>query len=193
MSSLFDFSVFPVLTTERLVLRRLRHDDAPAINALFSHPQVLEYLDEEPLETDDRAIAMIDWMQSMYEKQVAVRWGITLKGQDRVIGTVGFHYWQKKDRHADLGYDLHPDYWGKGYATEAARAVVDWCFVNLNLHRMQADCTLGNDRSERTILKLGFQPEGVWREKIWEHGRFVDIKQFGLLRREWEAGRVAGD
>ena len=187
MTSIYDFSTFPTLTTERLVMRRLRREDAPDINALFSDPRVLEFLDEPPLQTDEKAVGMIDWMDEMYAKRVAIRWAITLKGQERVIGTVGFHYWSPKDRRAALGYDLYPDYWGKGYATEAARAVIDWCFNNLNLHRLQADCTLGNDRSERTILRLGFHLEGIWREKVWEHERFVDLKQFGLLRREWEA------
>lgn len=183
MSDIFDFATFPVITTERLRLRQLTHADAPAIKALFSDAQVLEFLVEPPVE-------LIDWLNGHYKNQVAARWGITLDGDDRVIGTVGFHRWDRQNRHADLGYDLMPAYWGRGYATEAARAVVDWCFERLNLHRMQADCTLGNVRSERTILKLGFLQEGVWREQYWEHGRFVDIQQFGLLRREWEAGRA---
>ena len=189
MTPVFDFSTFPILTTERLHLRQLTHADAEAINHIFSDPQVIEFMSEPPLHSTEKAIELIDWMNGWYEKQAAARWGITLKGDDRVIGTIGFHKWNRDNRYADLGYDLLPAHWGHGYATEAARAVVGWCFANLDLHRMQADCTDGNLRSERTMLKLGFRPEGLWREQCWEHGRFVDIKQFRLLRREFEASR----
>lgn len=187
MSDVFDFSTFPILSTERLVLRQLTHADASAINALFSDPLVLEFMNEPPLNSDENAMALIDWMNGHFANKAAARWGITRKGTDQVIGTCGFHHWDSSNRHADLGYDLMPAYWGHGYGPEAAHAVVAWCFEHLNLHRMQADCTDGNRRSERTLLRLGFQPEGLWREQCWEHGRFVDIKQFGLLRREFEA------
>ncbi|MCA9904967.1 MAG: GNAT family N-acetyltransferase, partial [Anaerolineae bacterium] len=69
--------------------------------------------------------------------------------------------------------------------TEATHAVVRWCFDNLDLHRVQADCTAGNIASERVLEKVGFTYEGTWRESVFEHGRFVDIKQYGLLRREY--------
>lgn len=187
MTPLFDFSTFPVLQTERLSLRQLTHADAPVINRLFSDPQVIEFMSEPPLETDEKAIALIDWLNGHFINQVAARWGITVQGEDSVIGTIGFHHWDREHRHADLGYDLLPEYWGRGYATEAACAVVGWCFDKLDLNRMQADCTVGNERSERVMRKLGFQYEGTWREQYWEHERFVDIKQFGLLRREWIA------
>ena len=189
MTELFDFSTFPTLTTDRLVLRQLTHADADVINALFSDPQVIEVMSEPPLNSTEKAIELIDWLNGHFAKQNAARWGITLKDDGRLMGTCGFHKWNRENRHADLGYDLLPAYWGRGYGPEAARAVVAWSFANLNLHRMQADCTDGNLRSERTLLKLGFKPEGLWREQCWEHERFVDIKQFGLLRREWEASR----
>ena len=150
MSTLFDFATFPILTTERLVLRQLSHADADAINHIFSDPQVIEFMSEPPLNSTEKAIELIDWMNGWYDKQAAARWGITLKGDDHVIGTCGFHKWNREHRYADLGYDLLPAYWGRGYGPEAARAVVAWCFDNLDLHRIQADCTDGNQRSERT-------------------------------------------
>ncbi len=94
--------------------------------------------------------------------------------------------WDRDNRHIEIGYHILPSLWGQGYATEAAQAIIGWCFENLDLHRIQGDCTDGNIGSERVMLKCGFKAEGVWRESCWEHGRFVDIKQFGLLRREFE-------
>ncbi|MDX1993170.1 MAG: GNAT family protein [bacterium] len=186
MMEIFDFSIFPVLETERLRLRQITHEDAPAILALYSNPAVIAYLDiNPPIDTTARAIETIDWMNSWYQQGQAVRWAITRKGEDRLLGTVGFHFWERQHRRCDIGYDLLEHEWGKGYATEAAQAVVRWCFLNLNLHRVQADLTEGNLGSEGVLLKIGFKFEGVWRENTFEHGRFVNLRQFGLLRREY--------
>ncbi len=93
--------------------------------------------------------------------------------------------WDRSNRRIDIGYHIRPAHWGHGYATEAAHTIVGWCFQNLDLHRILADCVDGNLASERMLLKCGFTVEGLWRKSCWEHGRFVSIKQFGLLRHEF--------
>ena len=185
MTPVFDFSIFPILTTERLRLRQLTHDDAEGIMGMFSSTEVLRFLNDPPIETHTQAINFIDWLNSLFRQHDAVQWGITLRGEDHVIGVCGNYEWERSDRHIDIGYHIAFDYWGQGYATEATHAIIRWSFENLNLHRIQADCTDGNIASERVLLKCGFKVEGLWRESCWEHGRFVDIKQFGLLRREY--------
>ncbi|MBL8134967.1 MAG: GNAT family N-acetyltransferase [Anaerolineae bacterium] len=185
MTVLFDFSQFPILATERLTLRQITHADADAISALFSAPEVLRFLNNPPMDTHEKAVGFIDWLARAFEQQEGVNWGITLTGQDQVIGMCGAYDWNRDNRHIDIGYHLLPAHWGQGYATEATRAIIRWCFQNLDLHRIQADCTAGNDASERVMIKCGFTLEGVWRESCWEHGRFVSIKQYGLLRREF--------
>ena len=190
MSTIFDFSQFPVLTTQRLRLRQLRHDDADRMMELFSSPEVLRYLKMDPTDTRDKAVGMIDWLNGTYESKEAVQWAITLLNDDQLIGNCGTYGWDREDRRIDIGYQMLPAYWGQGYATEASKAIIDWSFEHFNLHRVQADCTDGNIASERVLLKCGFTVEGVWRESCWEHGRFVNIKQFGLLRREWQAANT---
>jgi RimJ/RimL family protein N-acetyltransferase len=184
----FDFSTFPVLTTERLRLRQVRHADAEAIVALLGSPEVLRYLSQPPTDTRDKAIDLIGWFDGRFQRREAVQWAITLHGDDRLIGMCGTHAWDRPNRHVDIGYYVLPSHWGRGYATEATRALTRWCFDHLGVHRIQADCTDGNTASERVLLRCGFTLEGVWRESCWEHGRFVDIKQFGLLRHEHAAG-----
>ena len=185
MTALFDFSSFPILTTERLRLRPITHADAPEMIAIFSDPAVLRYLNDEPTDTLEKAIGLIDWLSGSFSKQDGLNWAITLPRDDKLIGTCGAYHWHRSDRHIDIGYHVAQAHWGKGYATEAARAIIGWCFDNLDVHRIQADCTDGHIASERVMLKCGFSLEGVWRESCWEHERFVDIKQFGLLRREF--------
>lgn len=184
MSGVFDFSQFPTLHSERLILRQMDANDAEAIVDLFSHPDVLRYLNQEPTDSLDKARGLIDWFNSMYRDHEAVTWAVTLQDDDRLIGTAGTYAWDRDDRHVDIGYHILPLHWNQGYATEANRMVIRWCFNNLDVHRIQADCTEGNLASERVMLKSGFKHEGTWRESCWEHGRFVNIKQFGLLRHE---------
>jgi ribosomal-protein-alanine N-acetyltransferase len=185
MNALFDFSSFPVLTTERLCLRRITHDDAAALMAIFGSPEVLRFLNLPPVDTREKALEMIDWLDQQYQKHESLDWGITLHGADGLIGMCGTYAWDRSNRHIDIGYHILPSHWRQGYATEAAQAIIRWCFDNLDVHRIQADCTDGNIASERVLLKCGFKVEGLWRENCWEHGRFVNIRQFGLLRHEY--------
>lgn len=185
MDKTFDFSYFPVLETERCRLRQITRDDAPAILAIFSDPEVMRHLDDDPpCNTLEQAASIIDWMHSWFQEKSGLRWGITLHGDNLVIGTCGFHLLSHKHHRTDIGYDLASAYWGKGYITEVTRAMVRWCFENLNLHRIQADCNEDNFGSARVLEKAGFTFEGLWRENIFEKGRFVSLKQYGLLRRE---------
>lgn len=189
MSDVYDFSYFPVLETERLRLRRLTYDDAEQLIAIFNDPDATKYLImDPPCSTREEAISMLDWMQSWFDNKAALRWGITLRDADTVIGTCGFHNLERTHRRCDIGYDLIPAYWNRGYITEATHALVRWCFDNLDLHRIQADCTAGNIGSERVLEKVGFTFEGLWRENTFEHGQFVSLKQYGLLRREYMPG-----
>jgi ribosomal-protein-alanine N-acetyltransferase len=187
MAPSFDFSTFPLLETPRLTLRPLSHADAEAIIAIYGSPQVLAYLNMEPVTTREQALGLIDWFSGNYDQGDGVQWAFTLRESGQVIGTGGTYAWERGDRHVDIGYHVLPAYWGQGYATEATRAMLGWCFATLDVHRVQADCTDGNLASERVLLKCGFQVEGIWRERCWEHGRFVNIKQFGLLAREFNA------
>jgi ribosomal-protein-alanine N-acetyltransferase len=187
MSEIFDFLTFPVLTTERLHLRPLTRADADAIQVMFGDPEAMRFLNNPLVDTHEKAIELIDWLNGPYEKHETVQWAITLRDSDQMIGTCGTYAWDRSNRRVEIGYQITPACWGQGYATEASKAMIGWSFEHLDLHRIQADCTDGNIGSERVLLKCGFKIEGIWRESCWEHGRFVDIKQFGLLRREFES------
>ena len=189
-SKLFDFSYFPVLQTERFTLRKITTEDIEEVIAIFTDPDVLRYtIVEPPCDNREEALAFIQWLQEhMFDRHTGLRWGITFRDQQKLIGTCGFHIYTEHHRHADIGYELLPAYWGRGYMTEITHFMVRWCFENLNLHRIQGDCTAGNIGSERVMEKVGFKLEGIWRERDFEHGLFVDIKQYGLLRREYLPG-----
>jgi ribosomal-protein-alanine N-acetyltransferase len=103
-----------------------------------------------------------------------------------LIGTVGYHKWEKAYFRAEIGYDLSPDCWGQGYMTEALRAVISHGFERMGLNRIDALVYIHNDRSTQLLQRLGFRQEGLLRDYFCLNGIFFDHYLFALLRREWE-------
>jgi ribosomal-protein-alanine N-acetyltransferase len=186
MANNFDFSIFPELATDRLFLRKLKHSDAKNLNELFSSPKVLMFSNDQIMNSEEKAIELIDKFNNSFKNKNSIQWAITVKNNDALIGTCGSYDLDRENSKIDIGYLLIPSFWGKGYATEATMAMIKWVFDKLDIHRIQADCTSGHEASENILLKCGFTEEGIWRESTWEHGKYVDIKQFGLLRKEFE-------
>src|SRR5664279_2669294 len=113
------------LETERLHLRQLTLADTDFIFHHFSDPLVTRYLmDEPPVASAAEAQDIISFFQDPAGKR-QVRWGITRKSDRRLIGTIGFHRWEKAYFRAEIGYDLTPACWGQGYMSEALRAVIN--------------------------------------------------------------------
>lgn len=106
---------------------------------------------------------------------------ITLRGT--VIGAVGVVV-SAKDQHAELGYWMGARYRDRGFATEAAQAVVRWAFRSLGLRRVFAQVLGGNRASARVLEKIGLVREGVRRKHIRKGSRWYDAHQFGILREE---------
>ena len=119
------------------------------------------------------------------EQKIPSGYGICLKGTDEVIGSIDFNH-----RHADdvleMGYLLHPDYWGQGIVTEAARALLEVGFTLLNLYKIEIECYGYNKASQRIAEKLGFTLESRVRDRKDAQGKRCDLLRYGLLRSEWE-------
>jgi len=116
-----------------------------------------------------------------------IRWGLTLKGDDTIIGTAGFPGIDDKTYRARIGYNLASAHWGRGLATEAVRALVGFGFAQLNLNRIEATTNLDNTGSMRVLAKVGFTEEGILRDYVYwrEVGAFSDARMYSLLRREY--------
>jgi [ribosomal protein S5]-alanine N-acetyltransferase len=187
VDELFDFSEFPTLETGRLILREMTRRDADGIFAIRGDYEVTKYNSGAPYSNLDEAADLIARIAADYDHQEAVRWGVTLKGgDDQVIGMVGFNYWSRIDHRASVGYDLARDYWGRGYMPEALRAVIEFGFERMGLHRVEADCSIHNTNSMRVLEKLGFQLEGRQREQYYDDGQYHDLLLYGLLKYEYQ-------
>ncbi|MBS1582525.1 MAG: GNAT family N-acetyltransferase [Bacteroidetes bacterium] len=178
---------FPVLTTERLVLRALRPSDAEPVFAMRSDPRVMHHV-SRPLATGlADATALIDLITSMVAANDAVQWAMTRKGDDTLIGLIGFWRIVKEHHLAELGYMLAQEHWGRGLMSEAVEAAVDFGFRTLGFHRIEAVTSPRNAGSIRVLEKGGFVREGHFRENIRVNDVFLDSLHFGRL-----AGKVRG-
>jgi RimJ/RimL family protein N-acetyltransferase len=147
----------------RLRLRRPKLADADALFAIGRDPEVARFADW-PIEVErGPALERLRQRAKEWDSGAEYYWVITLAGDDRVIGAVS----TRLDRHmADVGYLLGRRHWGRGYATEAARAIVDWTFSVPTVHRVWATCDTENAASARVLEKIGLVLEGTLRRAI---------------------------
>jgi [ribosomal protein S5]-alanine N-acetyltransferase len=186
----YHFDSFPELETERLRLREITADDASDWLAVWDHPDVMRYLvDFDQQATDLGEVrGIIDWTRGIFANRTGLRWAITLKPEPTLIGTCGFHLYSPVNRCAEIGYELHHEYWRRGIMAEALAEILRFGFEALNLHRIEANVTRGNDASAGLLRRLGFTQEGTWRDKVYARGQFHDLWQFGLLEDEYRRG-----
>ncbi len=177
---------FPLLHTERLVLRNIKLADIEAVFNLFSDQDVTRYLDIATLQTLEDAEKFIEYERNRFEQGCGIRWGIVTKDNESLIGTCGFTSWVSTGHaRGDLGYDLHHGYWAHGFMTEALKAIIEYGFTTMQFNRIQALVTPGNARSMNVLRKIGFHKEGILREYVYSKGKFLDQICFSLLKREW--------
>ncbi|MBT2695420.1 GNAT family N-acetyltransferase [Bacillus sp. ISL-55] len=173
--------VFPILETDRLTLREITEEDAEDLFFNFSNAKVMKHYGSEPLENIEEARGLIHSFQVGFYENKGIRWGIQLKSQKSLIGTVGFHALSSKHRRAEIGYELHPTYWGKGLATEAIGKAVEYGLNEMKLKRIGAIVFLENTTSNELLLKLGFKKEGMLRSYMVQAGVSYDTNVYSLL------------
>ena len=178
---------FPKLTTERLILRGPLEKDRQPMFDIHTDPDVMKYYGVEPYASLDKAQEHLDWLTKLHREEIGLRWVITLKDIDQYIGDVGFYDYERKHNRAEIGYILGKQHWGKGIMTEAIKASLDYGFNEMNLNRIQALIDPRNEASKRVAAKHGFQYEGTFRDYEYEHGGFIDLNMYSVLRREYKA------
>lgn len=179
------FGPFPVLETNRLILRQMRHSDTEVFYALRTSETIMKYIGR-PRPTDLNEVrALIDKILSDYNQSEGISWVITPKETDEIIGTIGFWRLDKTNHRAEIGYLLHNDYWGKGIATEAMHAVLPYGFNELKFHAIEANIDPLNEASKKLLLRTGFVQEAYFRESYYFEGKFLDSAIFCLLHHEY--------
>jgi ribosomal-protein-alanine N-acetyltransferase len=148
------------LTTERLFLRELRLDDAEEIFRLRSNQDVNALIDRPSVVTIDDAIEFIKKIKTLAANREVIMWVITLMGEAKLIGTILYWHIEWENRKAEIGYELLPEYWGKGIMAETLRKVIGFGFEQLKFKKITADPKTNNKKSIRLLEKLGFEKTG---------------------------------
>ncbi len=145
-----------IFQTPRLILRRFTEADAPLLLQLNSNPEVLKYLHEPLLETEEQALHVIHNIIFPQYKNNLGRWAIHLNDSNQFIGWCGLKYLSDTDE-IDLGYRLMQQFWGKGYAFEAAKYTVTYGFEQLHLKTIVGRAHIDNTASLKILEKVGMQ------------------------------------
>jgi [ribosomal protein S5]-alanine N-acetyltransferase len=183
----FDFSTFPTLTTPRLILRESVPEDAADLFSFLSDPEVQKYDDPSvPMGDISEAAAAIQSSRQRFADKLGIHWAVVLKAENRVIGGFAFYFFERRYYNADIGYTVARPYWRRGIATEAIRALMQFGFETMHLHRINVDTRMDNIASVGLMAKLGFRHEGARRECIRSaDGSYQTWGLFGMLEDEY--------
>ncbi|WP_342434043.1 GNAT family protein [Neobacillus sp. FSL H8-0543] len=173
-----------MIETERLILREVTTADAADMLSYLSDKNVVKHMGLVPFQTVEDVLDEISWYQSIYNEGTGIRWGITLKDSGKVIGSCGFLNMLSKHNRAEVGYELSKDHWGKGIASEALEAVVNYGFHHFQLERIQALIEPANVSSQKLVERQGFVREGLLRHYEYTNGKFDDLYMYSILKEE---------
>src|SRR5690606_30215380 len=162
-----DFSPFPILETERLILRRINSDDAKEILEIRSDDRVMKFIGRPKLNTIDEAKDLIEKIELSLLQQEGISWCITKKQNHTLIGTIGFWRLLKEHYRAEIGYLLHPDFHGQGIMHEAFKPVLEYGFNKMHLHSVEANVYPANVSSKKVLEKNGFIKEAYFKENYF--------------------------
>ncbi len=175
-------SPFPVIKTERLLLRSVEKSDAPEMLFLRSDETVMQYIDRDRIKSIEDAETFILKLKESVETNENILWVICFQDQpDTLIGNIGYWRIQIPHSRAEVGYLLHPDHWNKGIMKEALKAVIQYGFDIMKLHSIEARINPENIASGKLLEKTGFTREAYFKEDYFYNGRFRDTAVYSLL------------
>ncbi|HML47111.1 MAG TPA: GNAT family protein [Clostridia bacterium] len=181
------FARLPELSTQRLLLRKMTMADAQDIYDYSSDPEVSRHVLWEAHRTIHDSRAYLRYILRQYRNGEPSSWGIVLSQTNRLIGTIGYMWWNQENHSAEVGYSLARSQWNHGIMTEALWAVLRFGFEEMRLHRIEAQHEVDNPASGRVMEKCGMRREGVLRGRLYNKGRYVDVALYAILVEEWRA------
>jgi [ribosomal protein S5]-alanine N-acetyltransferase len=176
----------PALTTERLILRPLTLGDAPVVQKLAGRKEIADTTISIPHPYSEQQAR--EWISGHAEASAqgkGVAFGVELTRTNQLIGAVGLRQIDQEHLQAEMGFWIGVNWWGNGYATEAAKTVVRYGLQEQGLNRIYAHHMVRNPASGRVLAKVGMQREGVLRQRVRKWGIFEDVVVWAILRDDW--------
>jgi len=177
-----SFTVFPVLETERLILREHTQADAQAWFDLRNNPEVMRYIDRDSPKDIAEVEDYINGLITGFEQGESMGWAVALKDDpSKMIGNVVFWRMDFPNYRAEIGYLLTPLHWRKGLVSEALKAIISFAFEEMGLHSIEANINPENEASRAILLKHGFVKEAYFKEDYYFNGKFLDSEIYSLI------------
>lgn len=182
------------IETERLILRRFEYSDCGSVFANWASDEEVQKMYSEPVYSTPEAVkGLLDKYISAYEKEDCYRWAVIERKSGQCIGQIAYFLVDSKNHFAEIEYCIGQQFQCRGFATEAAKAVIDFGFRNMNLHKVQICTKTINAPSKRVIEKCGLTYEGTLRDYFYMDGKYVGRLYFSILRDEYENREVKND
>jgi RimJ/RimL family protein N-acetyltransferase len=165
-------------------LRELRDGDAAALVAALASEQVGRFLSTPP-QTVDRFERFIAWTARERAAGRYICFAVVAPGEDNAVGLIQIRQLEPTFAVAEWGFALHPKHWGTGLLQAAARMAIDFAFMCVGIHRLEARSVVANGRGSGALRKLGATPEAVLRKSFQKNGEFVDQMLWAIVASEW--------
>jgi ribosomal-protein-alanine N-acetyltransferase len=184
MNTVFDdkiFCKFPILESERLLFRKFVKKDSEQLLQIRSNEQVMQFMDSNWLKNIKESGTLIKSFNWDYKHQKGLSWAIIQKHSNRLIGS--FAYWRiiKTHGRAEIGYSIHPDFWGNGIMTETFKTLIEFGFNTMKLHSIEANVNPQNEKSIKLLERVGFKKEAHFRENFFFNNQYLDSYIYSLL------------
>lgn len=180
------FNQFPIIETENLVLDNFKITDSAEIFKIRSDIRVMKYLDRDAHKTVEESAQMIERIIQSYKDKTGINWMIRKKNTFEVLGYIGFWRLIRENARAEIGYALKPEFWGKGYMSEALLKVIEFGFADFELHSIEGNVNPENKSSIKILEKFGFKKEAHFREDFLYNGKYLDSAIYCLLETDFQ-------
>lgn len=185
-NTLPDLPQFPILESDRILLREMQPEDVNHLIKQFGNSEVIKFIGMQPIKSIEQANEWLRWMGGYFQAKDGLRWSATLKDYEQTfVGSGGIYHWNREANHAEISCDILHPYWNNGYGTETMRTLIAFGWEHMKLNRIEVNVINGNQHTRHFLEKLGFKSEGVLRQRILKGGKYYDVHIFGLLRHEY--------
>ena len=177
----YNFISYPIIETERFLLRRITISDAADLFKMRSNKKVMQYIGKPLANNIADVEQLITTFDSGISNKSALVWGITFKNQHQIIGTVSYHNIDRENYRSEIGYMLNSDYWQQRVLSEVLPEVIKFGFNILKLHSIEARIDPDNIASKKLLLKNNFVKEAYFKGNYFFNQQFMDTEVYSLI------------
>lgn len=176
------FDQFPVIQTERLLLRQIQLSDAVEIMRMRQNKRVNQFIARNSITGIEAAEELVKKTSDAFESKAAIGWAGILRDGSEIIGTCGFNRIDYLNNRAEIGGELSVDYWGKNIALEAVQAIVSFGFEQMDLHAIEAFVSPSNRGAVFLLESLGFVKEAHFKDRIYFNEAYLDMAVYTIFK-----------